>query len=183
MEFAPQILDHPSNLVVRKDQPATMNCRADGNPAPAIEWYRNGKYVKPSKDDATAQPTLLPDGSLFFLRLSQEKGKSDEGVYHCLARNHLGKATSKNASLYLEGKAPKDPGEFAVVVTFRKKPCSPLISALCAELVSLSLFSMKGYYCPFCIVLARTKRQLCLNCRGWPFIPGFSPCSGMHGRP
>ncbi|KAL7981486.1 hypothetical protein Chor_002382 [Crotalus horridus] len=79
-----------------------MNCRADGNPAPAIEWYRNGKYVKPSKDDATAQPTLLPDGSLFFLRLSQEKGKSDEGVYHCLARNHLGKAMSKNASLYLE---------------------------------------------------------------------------------
>ncbi|KAM3830980.1 roundabout homolog 4 [Vipera latastei] len=102
MEFAPQILDHPSNLVVRKDQPATMNCRADGNPAPTIEWYHNGKYVKPSKDDATVQPTLLPDGSLFFLRLSQEKGKSDEGVYHCLARNPLGKATSKNASLYLE---------------------------------------------------------------------------------
>ncbi|XP_070621408.1 roundabout homolog 4 [Erythrolamprus reginae] len=102
MEFAPQILDHPSNLVVRKDQPATLNCRADGNPAPTIEWYRNGKYVKPSKDDAASQPTLLPDGSLFFLRLSQEKGKSDEGVYHCLARNHLGKAMSRNASLYLE---------------------------------------------------------------------------------
>ncbi|XP_026573821.1 roundabout homolog 4 isoform X3 [Pseudonaja textilis] len=102
VEFAPQILDHPSNLVVRKDQPATLNCRADGNPAPTIEWYRNGKYVKPSKEDATSQPTLLPDGSLFFLRLSQEKGKSDEGVYHCLARNRLGKAMSKNASLYLE---------------------------------------------------------------------------------
>ncbi|KAM6431808.1 roundabout homolog 4 isoform 2-T2 [Liasis olivaceus] len=102
MEFAPQILDHPSNLVVRKDQPATMNCRAAGNPAPTIEWYRNGKSVKTSIDDATSQPTLLPDGSLFFLRLSQEKGKSDEGVYHCLARNHLGTAMSKNASLYLE---------------------------------------------------------------------------------
>ncbi|XP_058050570.1 roundabout homolog 4 isoform X3 [Ahaetulla prasina] len=102
MEFAPQILDHPSNLVVGKDQPATLNCRADGNPTPTIEWYRNGKYVKPSKGDATSQPTLLPDGSLFFLRLSQEKGKSDEGVYHCLARNLLGKAMSKNASLYLE---------------------------------------------------------------------------------
>ncbi|XP_063167198.1 roundabout homolog 4 [Candoia aspera] len=102
MEFAPQIVDHPSNLVVRKDQPATLNCRAAGNPAPTIEWYRNGKYVKTSKDDATVQPILLLDGSLFFLRLSQEKGKSDEGVYHCLARNHLGIAMSKNASLYLE---------------------------------------------------------------------------------
>ncbi|XP_072834914.2 roundabout homolog 4 isoform X1 [Pogona vitticeps] len=101
-EFVPQILDHPSDLVVRWDQPATLNCRATGNPAPTIEWYRNGEYVKTNKDDATSQPTLLMDGSLFFLRLSQKKGKSDEGVYNCVARNHLGAAISKNASLYVE---------------------------------------------------------------------------------
>lgn len=100
-EFVPQIIDHPSDLVVRWDQPATLNCRATGNPTPTIEWYRNGEYVKTSKDDATSQHTLLLDGSLFFLRLNQKKGKSDEGVYNCVARNHLGTATSKNASLYV----------------------------------------------------------------------------------
>nr|XP_008117297.1 PREDICTED: roundabout homolog 4 isoform X2 [Anolis carolinensis] len=101
-EFLPQILDHPSDLVVRWDQPATLRCRAAGNPVPTIEWYRNGEYVKTNKDDATSQRTLLLDGSLFFLRLSQKKGKSDEGIYSCLARNHLGTAVSKNASLYVE---------------------------------------------------------------------------------
>lgn len=100
----PQIIDHPSDLVVRWDQPATLNCRATGNPTPTIEWYRNGEYVKTSKDDATSQHTLLLDGSLFFLRLNQKKGKSDEGVYNCVARNHLGTATSKNASLYVAGR-------------------------------------------------------------------------------
>ncbi|XP_053124972.1 roundabout homolog 4 [Hemicordylus capensis] len=101
-ELVPQIIDHPSDLVVRWDQPATLKCRASGNPEPVIEWYRNGEYVKTSKDDATSQHTLLLDGSLFFLRLNQKKGKSDEGVYNCVAKNHLGTATSKNASLYVE---------------------------------------------------------------------------------
>ncbi|KAL8173791.1 UNVERIFIED_CONTAM: hypothetical protein K2H54_025490 [Gekko kuhli] len=103
-EFAPQIIDHPSDLVVGQNQPATLNCRAIGNPVPTIEWYRNGEPVKTTEDDATSEPTLLPDGSLFFLQLSQKKGKSDEGVYNCVARNHLGTAMSKNASLYVAGK-------------------------------------------------------------------------------
>ncbi|CAM4686672.1 roundabout homolog 4 isoform X2 [Caretta caretta] len=100
-EFPPYIIDHPTDLVVRWDQPATLNCRVAGSPAPSIEWYRNGEYVETSKDNVYSQRTLLPDGSLFFLRLNQRKGQSDEGVYTCVATNHLGTASSKNASLYI----------------------------------------------------------------------------------
>uniref|UniRef100_A0A674IEY0 Ig-like domain-containing protein n=1 Tax=Terrapene triunguis TaxID=2587831 RepID=A0A674IEY0_9SAUR len=100
-EFPPYIIDHPTDLVVRWDQPATLNCRVAGSPAPTIEWYRNGEYVETSKDNVYSQRTLLPDGSLFFLRLNQRKGQSDEGVYTCVATNHLGTASSKNASLYI----------------------------------------------------------------------------------
>ncbi|XP_039352056.1 roundabout homolog 4 isoform X2 [Mauremys reevesii] len=100
-EFPPYIIDHPTDLVVRWDQPATLNCRVAGSPAPTIEWYRNGEYVETSKDNVYSQRTLLPDGSLFFLRLNQQKGQSDEGVYTCVATNHLGTASSKNASLYI----------------------------------------------------------------------------------
>ncbi|XP_034610605.1 roundabout homolog 4 isoform X2 [Trachemys scripta elegans] len=100
-EFPPYIIDHPTDLVVRWDQPATLNCRVAGSPAPTIEWYRNGEYVETSKDNVYSQRTLLPDGSLFFLRLNQRKGQSDEGVYTCVAMNHLGTASSKNASLYI----------------------------------------------------------------------------------
>ncbi|XP_075695324.1 roundabout homolog 4 isoform X2 [Rhinoderma darwinii] len=91
-EYVPRILEHPSDLVVRRDQPATMNCRAEGNPEPTIEWYRNGESVNFSK----GHNSLILGGSLFFLHI---KGKSDEGVYTCLARNRLGTAVSKNASL------------------------------------------------------------------------------------
>ncbi|XP_063799822.1 roundabout homolog 4 isoform X2 [Pseudophryne corroboree] len=91
-EFMPRIVEHPSDLVVRRDQPGTMNCRAEGNPPATIEWYRNGEYVDVSK----AHGALILGGSLFFYHI---KGKSDEGVYTCLARNRLGTALSRNASL------------------------------------------------------------------------------------
>ncbi|MEE6484549.1 hypothetical protein FKM82_013905 [Ascaphus truei] len=118
-EFSPLIIDHPADLVVRRDQPATLNCRAEGNPKPTIEWYRNGEYVETSKDDAHSQRTLLLDGSLFFFRLNQRKGKTDEGVYTCLARNPLGTAFSRNASLYIA----------ALREDFRLKPSDAVISA------------------------------------------------------
>ncbi|KAG9482417.1 hypothetical protein GDO78_011222 [Eleutherodactylus coqui] len=91
-ESMPHIIEHPSDLAVRRDQPATMNCRADGNPEPTIEWYRNGELVNFSK----GHNSLILGGSLFFLHI---KGKSDEGVYTCVARNRLGTAISRNASL------------------------------------------------------------------------------------
>ncbi|KAM9299176.1 roundabout homolog 4 [Gastrophryne carolinensis] len=91
-EFAPRIIEHPADTVVRRDQPVTMNCRAEGKPEPSIEWYHNGVRVDFSKFHGS----LIHDGSIFFYQI---KGKSDEGVYTCLARNHLGSAASKNASL------------------------------------------------------------------------------------
>ncbi|CAJ0967072.1 unnamed protein product [Ranitomeya imitator] len=88
----PRIIEHPSDLIVRRDQPGTMNCRAEGNPEPTIEWYRNGESVNFSK----GHNALILGGSLFLLHI---RGKSDEGVYTCVARNSLGTAMSRNASL------------------------------------------------------------------------------------
>ncbi|XP_072885833.1 roundabout homolog 3 isoform X4 [Hemitrygon akajei] len=99
-DFPPRVIEHPSDLIVSKGEPATLNCKAEGRPTPIIEWYKDGERVETDKDDSRSHRMLLPSGSLFFLRIVHgRRSKPDEGVYVCLARNYLGEAVSRNASL------------------------------------------------------------------------------------
>ncbi|MGH0146159.1 UNVERIFIED_CONTAM: hypothetical protein FKN15_055316, partial [Acipenser sinensis] len=99
-DFAPRIAEHPSDLIVSKGEPATLNCKAEGRPLPMVEWYKDGERVETDRDDPRSHRMLLPSGSLFFLRIVHgRRSKPDEGVYVCVARNYLGEAVSRNASL------------------------------------------------------------------------------------
>uniref|UniRef100_A0A8C6SSY0 Uncharacterized protein n=1 Tax=Neogobius melanostomus TaxID=47308 RepID=A0A8C6SSY0_9GOBI len=89
-----------SDLIVSRGEPATLNCKAEGRPPPSIEWYKDGERVETDRDDPRSHRMLLPSGSLFFLRIVHgRRSKPDEGVYTCVARNYLGEAISRNASL------------------------------------------------------------------------------------
>uniref|UniRef100_A0A3B4EYS3 Roundabout guidance receptor 2 n=1 Tax=Pundamilia nyererei TaxID=303518 RepID=A0A3B4EYS3_9CICH len=89
-----------SDLIVSKGEPATLNCKAEGRPTPTVEWYKDGERVETDKDDPRSHRMLLPTGSLFFLRIVHgRRSKPDEGAYVCVARNYLGEAVSRNASL------------------------------------------------------------------------------------
>ncbi|XP_075892571.1 roundabout homolog 2 isoform X4 [Nelusetta ayraudi] len=99
-DFPPRIVEHPSDLIVSKGEPATLNCKAEGRPTPTVEWYKDGERVETDRDNPRSQRMLLPTGSLFFLRiLHGRRSKPDEGAYVCVARNYLGEAVSRNASL------------------------------------------------------------------------------------
>uniref|UniRef100_A0A8C5N8P4 Roundabout homolog 2-like n=1 Tax=Gouania willdenowi TaxID=441366 RepID=A0A8C5N8P4_GOUWI len=99
-DSAPRILEDPSDLIVSKGEPATLNCKAEGRPTPSIEWFKDGERVETDKDDPRSHRMLLPSGSLFFLRIVHgRRSKPDEGIYTCVARNYLGEAISRNASL------------------------------------------------------------------------------------
>uniref|UniRef100_A0A673JHU5 Roundabout, axon guidance receptor, homolog 4 (Drosophila) n=1 Tax=Sinocyclocheilus rhinocerous TaxID=307959 RepID=A0A673JHU5_9TELE len=98
----PRIIHHPSDVVVRVGSPATLSCRAEGNPKPTIQWLRNGQPLDTDKMDAQSQPVVLPEGSLFFFSvIPGRKSQSHEAVYACVARNSAGVATSRNASLHI----------------------------------------------------------------------------------
>uniref|UniRef100_A0A3B5A2N1 Roundabout guidance receptor 4 n=1 Tax=Stegastes partitus TaxID=144197 RepID=A0A3B5A2N1_9TELE len=97
-ETPPHIVHQPTDVVVKAGNPASLSCRADGNPKPVIEWLYNGQ---PLQTDPL-QPIILVDGALFFLSVGgRRKGQLHEGIYTCVATNSAGKATSRNASLHI----------------------------------------------------------------------------------
>ncbi|KAL6099014.1 robo2 [Pungitius sinensis] len=99
-DFAPRIVEHPSDLIVSKGEPATLNCKAEGRPTPTVEWYKDGERVETDRDNPRSHRMLLPSGSLFFLRIIHgRRSKPDDGSYVCVARNYVGEAVSRNASL------------------------------------------------------------------------------------
>lgn len=119
-DAAPRIVEHPSDLIVSKGEPATLNCKAEGRPTPTVEWYKDGERVETDRDNPRSQRMLLPSGSLFFLRIVHgRRSKPDEGSYICVARNYLGEAVSHNASL-----------EVAILRDdFRQNPADVIVAA------------------------------------------------------
>ncbi|XP_042218866.1 protein sax-3-like [Homarus americanus] len=96
-EGPPVIKEHPSNMVARRNDPATLNCAASG--AARVRWFRDGQEVVTSTQDPRSHRVLLPSGSLFFLRVTSSRRDSDTGTYWCVASNSYGATRSNNATL------------------------------------------------------------------------------------
>lgn len=84
----PRIVEHPEDTYVARNEPATLNCKAEGEPNPIVTWYRNDKPIVTANDNPTSHRMLLPSGQLFFLRVIHNRhNKPDVGVYYCNATN------------------------------------------------------------------------------------------------
>ena len=110
----PRIVEHPDDQFVVRNEPATLNCKASGRPAPVVTWYRYGLPVTTANDNPTSHRMLLPSGQLFFLRVqhsSARNASTDLGVYYCNATSPRtgASAVSREASLELAGTPPGIP--------------------------------------------------------------------------
>ena len=50
----PLITEHPEDTYVAKNDPATLRCQAEGDPAPEISWWKDGALV----ETATSNPQV-----------------------------------------------------------------------------------------------------------------------------
>ncbi|KAL6471496.1 hypothetical protein MHYP_G00201460 [Metynnis hypsauchen] len=170
-DYPPRIVEHPSDLIVSKGEPATLNCKAEGRPMPTVEWYKDGERVETDRDNSRSHRMLLPSGSLFFLRIVHgRRSKPDEGSYVCVARNYLGEAVSHNASLEVASnvliEASVGPADFP---SGSLKPGHSLNSGL----LSLTLWP--------CSECRRRLYLLQLNGKGFLFPPGAGSSMGSLG--
>ena len=92
----PRITQHPASTMVARGEPVTLDCRAEGTPAPIITWFHDGQRVDPM---TSGHRMVLPDGSLFFLSARHGRREQDGGVYECVAENAEGKVVSNEAVL------------------------------------------------------------------------------------
>ena len=95
----PEIIEHPLDIVVARNEPVTLNCKVNGDPEPNVEWYKDGELVTTAREDPRSHKILLPDNGLFFLRALHSKKEKDSGQYWCKASNIGGTVFSKRGHL------------------------------------------------------------------------------------
>ena len=78
------------NCEIIEGSAARFACQVSGNPEPTVEWYRDGKILKESK-----QLTFLYDDDDNCRLIITEGGSADAGEYTCVAENRYGKVSSR----------------------------------------------------------------------------------------
>ncbi|GBM50283.1 hypothetical protein AVEN_228241-1 [Araneus ventricosus] len=94
----PVIMMGPSNTTAMMGDIVVFTCDTLGDPPPQISWQRNGRNIY---INGHSSYKILDSGSLQL----DSVGPADYGMYHCLAKNDKGVASSETAHLQVEAKS------------------------------------------------------------------------------
>ncbi|NXK75445.1 MUSK kinase, partial [Amazona guildingii] len=116
VKMRPKITRPPVNVEIIEGLKAVLPCTTMGNPKPSVSWIKGETAVKEN-----ARIAVLDSGNLRIHNIQRE----DAGQYRCVAKNSLGTAYSKPATVVVEVfarilKAPESQNiTFGSVVTLR----------------------------------------------------------------
>lgn len=95
----PEVLEPLEDRTVAEGQAIEFQCKISGRPAPAVQWYKGDRLIKPSR---YFQMSRAADD--YVLRIS-EAFPEDEGEYRCVATNPGGRVAC-SARLRVSAEAP-----------------------------------------------------------------------------
>ncbi|KAL7668920.1 hypothetical protein ACOME3_009602 [Neoechinorhynchus agilis] len=90
-------LQPSSQIIAIPKMMLEIGCKADANPPPVYEWFKDGKVLNPGSAD---DERIIVHGSNGRLLIT-EPALVDEGYYQCKASNELGTAVSQISKLRL----------------------------------------------------------------------------------
>ncbi|NWV61109.1 HMCN2 protein, partial [Malurus elegans] len=93
LQSAPVVAVSPGEVTVHAGQRVLLHCVVSGEPAPSVEWQRDGEALSEGP-----YARVLPNATL----LLPAAALRDAGSYSCLARNALGSAVA-HSSLDVQG--------------------------------------------------------------------------------
>ncbi|CAH1788483.1 unnamed protein product [Owenia fusiformis] len=97
LEVGLSFTSEPQDVIATKGQPLALNCAAESAEAYIplyIAWTKNGDLINDTN-------SILRNGSLYFKKVvhRRSRGRSDEGIYQCIAQNRAGAILSRPARL------------------------------------------------------------------------------------
>ncbi|XP_054034253.1 muscle, skeletal receptor tyrosine-protein kinase isoform X2 [Dryobates pubescens] len=93
VKMRPKITRPPINVEIIEGLKAVLPCTTMGNPKPSVSWIKGDTVVKEN-----ARIAVLDSGNLRIHNVQRE----DAGQYRCVAKNSLGTAYSKPATVVVE---------------------------------------------------------------------------------
>ncbi|XP_035166712.1 muscle, skeletal receptor tyrosine-protein kinase [Oxyura jamaicensis] len=93
VKMRPKITRPPLNVEIIEGLKAVLPCTTMGNPKPSVSWIKGETVVKEN-----ARIAILDSGNLRIHNVQRE----DAGQYRCIAKNSLGTAYSKPATVVVE---------------------------------------------------------------------------------
>lgn len=104
----PEIKEGPSDIQLKREETAVLNCITSGDPKPSIIWYKNQERI----DTHNNRYTILTNGSLMISNVNQD----DQGQYYCSIKNILGEISSRLASVLLKNDAEENYGPPTIAI-------------------------------------------------------------------